>query len=189
MYLAFLFFFCWKSYLDESHNRLHVLVKKSQSFGKLIISTLENLKSLGLCINHPSPPSHVLAYEKCSLLNWSSFLPTVSFLSSLASFLWKSSCMLIFRFGWAYFIINALFKNSKSVHAFIHSKSIYQAPNKCQAVTRIQRWKRHRLSLNFTYCLEGETGQATYHNSAWWELWQGHTGCWSSTENGHMQPR
>lgn len=68
---------------------------------------------------------------------------------SLASFLIKSSHILIFRFGWALSIINALFKNSESVHAFFYSTSICQAANKCQAVKRTQRWLRLSRALNF----------------------------------------
>lgn len=105
-----------------------IFCSREQSFGEVIISLHFHIRKLlevwVHVLNPLSLPSIVLAYKTCSLLNWPSFWVIVSFLSSLASFLLKSSCMIIFRFGWTYFIINALFKNSKSVHAFIYSMSI-----------------------------------------------------------------
>lgn len=103
-------------------------------------------------LNHFSS-LELLHIKKCSLLNWLSILP--QFHLSLPSFLIKSSHLLIFRFGRALSIINALFKNSESVHAFFYSTSIGWAANKCQATKRTQRWLRLSLSLN---CISSPTG-------------------------------
>lgn len=91
-----------------------IFCSRDQYFGEIIISLHFHIRKLlgvwGHILNPLSLPSIVLTYKTCSLLNWPSFWAIVSFLSSLASFLLKSSCMIIFRFGWTYFIIIALFK-------------------------------------------------------------------------------
>lgn len=125
-------------------------------------------------LNH-LPSLELVHIKNISLPNWLSFLP--QFHLNLASFLIKSSRILIFRLGWVLSIINALFKISGSVHAFFHSASIRQAATKCQAVKRTLRWLRRSLSGNFTYSPRGSRPGSVSQFSTTRTL-QGGPGCW-----------
>lgn len=136
----------------------------SLQINSLLHFYIRKLLRIWLCLNHL--PSLELLHIKKMFIHWTDQAFCHNFIYAWPHF-WSNLAVYLFLgsagHGWALSIINALFKNSESVHAFFHSTSIRQAANKCQAVKRTQRWQRLSLCLNFTFCPKQETGQAVYH--------------------------